>query len=385
MAKMLDHLFARVRFRAQNGHYEKLITLCMEQGIPLARVKPVPGGFSASLPARYYKQAARLARRCHTRLRVEKRQGFYFRIRRFKGRWGLLAGPLVFMLAVQLFGNVIWAIRWDDLSKVQQSSVSAALYSMDIYEGAILTQEKLRLAEKHLLERSQELGWVALNFEKGRLVVEAATAREKPVIEPNDRVDLIAAADGIVLETNVQEGFLQKKVGQTVAAGEVLISAVLPDRNQVPIESHAKGSVIAAVKKTYQCTQPYEYSAPALTGHIVSDYSLRLGTKTLRLGRPKLGAEAGIKIHHQGLSVLGFALPVTLEERFLPESGQRTFLLNEQAVLDYARYACMQQLYAEFPGAEVVAQAQTQDWQADALVYTITLDFKADIARERDG
>ena len=38
-----EKCFARVRFCAQGGRYEKLITLCGQQGVPLEHVRPVPG------------------------------------------------------------------------------------------------------------------------------------------------------------------------------------------------------------------------------------------------------------------------------------------------------------------------------------------------------
>lgn len=72
------------------------------------------------------------------------------------------------------------------------------------------------------MDGDEAFGWVSLNFEKGRLVVEASSALQKPAIESNDPVDLVAAADGILLEVNAQEGFAVKSVGQTVAAGDVL-------------------------------------------------------------------------------------------------------------------------------------------------------------------
>lgn len=377
------NIFARVRFCAQGGRYEKLISLCGQQGVPLEHIRSAPGGFTALLPARFYRQTARLARRCRTRLRVQKKQGLYFRCKRYRGRWGLVAGPLVFLVAINLFGQAVWSIRWEGLSAVQQRQVETELYSKDIYEGAFLTQEKIRTTEKQLLSQSSELGWIALNFEKGRLVVEVAAAREKPQIEPNDAVDLVAAADGVILETNVQEGFLQKKVGQTVAAGEVLISSVLPDRNLIPIESHAKGSVIAAVEKTYQCTQPFHYDAQTLTGEVRTQKSLRLGPWQLPLGGAQLEEAVPVKVRHEQLSVLGFALPVTIEERIQASSELRQFTLEEQAAREYARYACLQQLYSEFPGAQLVTESQNEDWQAEALIYTLTAYFKADITRAR--
>ena len=219
MAKLWSGLFARVRFVALGGRYERFVSRCAQAGIPLARLRPVPGGVRGVIPARYYKQAAAQARPCRTRLRVERRQGLWFRLRRYRGRWGLLLGPLVFAVVFVLMQQMVWAIRYDpSLTAQQQSRIRQALYSMDIYEGAFLNQTRLRQAEKQMLNQNEDLAWVSLNLTSGRLVVEAAPAQPQPQVEGNESVDLIALTDGLILEMNVQEGFAAKQPGQTVAA-----------------------------------------------------------------------------------------------------------------------------------------------------------------------
>lgn len=384
MGQIWANCFAGVDFAASGGRVEKLITLCGRQGIPLYGVRPTAAGFTACLPARRYREAARLARRCGVRLRVRKKRGVLFRLRAYRGRWGLFLAPLVFAASVRLLEQSVWAIRYDGLDAVASSRVEQALYSMDICEGAVLTQEKLRLAEKQLMDGNEDLGWVSLNFEKGRLVVEASPALQKPDIEPNDPVDLVAAADGILLEVNTQEGFAVKSVGQTVAAGEVLVSAYKPDPYEQPVESHAKGLVVAAVKKTYQCVQPSTYEAQALTGGVASSCRLRLFGHTLELGAqlPE-GEEVGAV--HRPLTVLGFALPATIEERYLPKREARQFHLTPDGARQYARFACLARLYGEFPDAEIIAESRQESWDGGTLTYTMTVDFKADIARKKAG
>ena len=383
MGLIWANCFAGVTFTASGGRCEKLITLCARQGIPLYGVHPTPEGFTARMPARRYQAASRLARRCGTRLRVRRRRGVLFRLRAYRGRWGLVLAPLVFAAAVHLLGQSVWSIRYDGLDAADQRQMEQLLYSMDICEGAVLTQEKLRLAEKQIMDAGDDFGWVTLNFEKGRLVVEASPALQKPAIEPNDPVDLVAAADGILLEVNVQEGFAAKSVGQTVAAGDLLVSASKPDPDDQPVASHAKGRVVAAVKKTYQCVQPSTYEVQALTGRIDSSLCLRLFGRTLALG-PQI-ADDEVRVTRRQLSVLGFALPVTVEERYLPLREARQFHLSPDGARQYARFACLAQLYAEFPDAVIIAESRQESWDGGVLTYTMTVDFKADIAREKHG
>ena len=382
MGLIWSNCFAGVTFTACGGQWERLITLCGRQGIPLYSIHATTEGFSAGLPARRYLAASRLARRCGVRLRVDRRRGISFRLRRYRGRWGLLLAPLIFAAAVHLLGQSVWSIRYDGLDAAARRQAEQLLYSMDICEGAVLTQEKLRAAEKRIMDADAGFGWVSLNFEKGRLVVEASPALQKPDIEPNDPVDLVAAADGIILKVNAQEGFAAKAVGQTVAAGDVLVSAYKPDPYDGPVASHAKGLVVAAVKKTYQCEQPSTYEVETLTGGIESSRRLRLFGRTVELGE-QLPESGDVRVTHRPLTVLGFALPATVEERYIPQREARQFHLSPDGARQYARFACLAQLYADFPDAEIIAESRQESWDGGTLTYTMTVDFKADIAREK--
>ena len=100
-------VFSQVRFTALGGRYERFMNECAAQGIPLAKVKSQPGGVSASVPARYYKKMHRPARKCQTHLRIIKKTGVWFRLRRYRGRAGLLAGIPLFLAAVLLLQNLV--------------------------------------------------------------------------------------------------------------------------------------------------------------------------------------------------------------------------------------------------------------------------------------
>ena len=381
MAKLWSGLFARVRFVALGGRYERFVSRCAQVGIPLARLRPVPGGVRGVIPARYYKQAAAQARPCRTRLRVERRQGLWFRLRRYRGRWGLLLGPLVFAVVFVLMQQMVWAIRYDpSLTAQQQSRIRQALYSMDIYEGAFLNQARLRQAEKQMLNQNEDLAWVSLNLTSGRLVVEAAPAQPQPQVEGNESVNLIARADGLILEMNVQEGFAAKHPGQTVAAGEVLVTAAKADRDGALIPIHAKGTVLARFTRNYQCTQPLEYQAYLPTGKVWSRFSLRAAGRRFELPACQPGEQDRCTITHHPLTVLGFALPVTVEEQLVMERQTETVHLSLQQAQDKARLACLRQLFRDFPDARLLSQQQEVAKSENGVTVTVILQVEANIA-----
>ena len=73
--------WAAVEFTAQNGSTEALLTEAALRGLHPYGVIPLPGGFRVHCAAWQYRQFAALARRKHVRLRVQKKQGFYFTLR----------------------------------------------------------------------------------------------------------------------------------------------------------------------------------------------------------------------------------------------------------------------------------------------------------------
>lgn len=376
-----SRFFASVHFTAQGGRCERFLSLCAQQGIPIIRVRPVPGGVEGVMPARFYKQSSYYARRCRTRLSITKRQGLWFQLKHYHGRWGLVVGPLVFCVAVVVMQQLLWSIRYDtSLSMAQQASLQQILYEMDIYEGAILTQEKLVQTEKMILSQNTEFGWISLNFGKGRLVVEAVPAANKPQIEGNEVVDLIAKASGTILEINAQEGFVTKMRGQTVAEGEVLIAAGKEDYAGNNISSHAKGTVVAQVQKTYQCKQPLQYTALIPTGETQHLLSLRIGAKQFFFQKESQQAQALRSVQHRQLSVLGFDLPATIEEELIAPRTQQVITLKEAQAKQAAQMACMQQFYAEFPDAQILFQQEEYSLEQDELVYKVALEFTANIA-----
>lgn len=385
MKNWMAKWFGAVRFLAQGGQYERLITACVGAGIPLQRMQPAAEGFTAWVPLRYYRRLYPMARRYHVRLRARKKMGLCFWLRRFRGRWGLAIGPAVFLLVVCLLQNLVWSIRFVGLSEAQQAQVGRVLYAMGVSEGAAVTQPMLEAAGQAVMSGQAGLGWVSLNFVKGRLVVEGAAAIPAPAIEPNDPVDLVAAADATLLRLEVQEGYAVRQPGQTVAEGEVLVSAVKEDREQNPIASHARATAWARLEKSYECAQPLEYTALFATGRLGESCRLRAAGRQLTLWDNTGGLAGQARTSHAPLTLFGFSLPVTVETTLLAEQQPQTVRLSSRAAREFARYACQSELYAEFPDAELLTVSEQEHWENGCLVLRQTILFEADIARRRDG
>ncbi len=381
--RMLGWILGQVRFTVQGGRSEWLLNHCAQAGIPLSAVRAVEGGFAATVPVRCYPKLRPLARRAHSRVRVQKRTGAWFCLRRLRGRWGLLLGPLAMLAVIGCSGHLVWSVRFSGLDKRQQIQLRQTLYDLGIQEGSWIHSDEVEGLRSRLLAARPDYAWVALNFYRGRLVVEGSGSYSEKTAAADAPSDLIAAADGTVKKVDVRQGSPVCATNQTVAQGQLLAAGIYFDRENRPITTRSTGHVWAQVEKIYTCTQELFVEASLPAGHVQTGYALCFGKWSFPVGH-RLQPAAGDTLHtvRRPLEVLGFALPATLEETTLVPRKASRILLTEQQAQALARQACLEQLMAELPGAKILLEDSQVEKNAQQLTLTMHLQVYADIARE---
>ena len=169
-------LWAGVRFAAQNGNTGGLLTAAAQNGLHLSAITAQPGGFCARCAAWRYPELSRLARRYRVRLRVQKRDGLFFRLWPLLRRRGLWAGLFLFLPLLLWLQGAVWATDFTTLTPGQRARAEVILRQQALSAGEFVSEEKLTAGEYALLQ-SGEFSWASLNFSKGRLIVEAAAAQ----------------------------------------------------------------------------------------------------------------------------------------------------------------------------------------------------------------
>lgn len=264
----LQLLWAGVRFSAQNGNGEGLLSEAARTGLHLSEVTPQPGGFAARCAAWRYRKLAALARKRRVRLHIAQRTGLYFFLRPFLRRRGLWAGLLLFVPLLLWSQNFVWAVDPSSLSAGQQARPSRSCGNVLDCPRQLITQEKLTAGEYALLQ-SGEFSWASLNFQDGRLVVEAAAAKPVPDIAAGKLDGVLAKTAGTVVRTNLTGGTMLVTPGQTVEAGQPLIGTARTERDGTPIFEPAAGAVFARFDWEHVQTEPLIVSAKRLTGRPV--------------------------------------------------------------------------------------------------------------------
>ena len=206
-------LWAGVRFAAQNGNTGGLLTAAAQNGLHLSAITAQPGGFCARCAAWRYPELSRLARRYRVRLRVQKRDGLFFRLRPLLRRRGLWAGLFLFLPLLLWLQGAVWATDFTTLTPGQRARAEVILRQQALSAGEFVSEEKLTAGEYALLQ-SGEFSWASLNFSKGRLIVEAAAAQGfegsllgSDTLDSNKVLEAAAGSDvQLYVSTFYQEG-----------------------------------------------------------------------------------------------------------------------------------------------------------------------------------
>ena len=306
-------LWAAVEFTAQSGNTDALLGHAAQAGLHLTRIVPLPGGFRARCAAWHYRPLAALARQGHVRLRVEKRLGLFFQLRPLLRRTGLWAGLALFIPLLLWSQQFVWAVDTSTLTRGQAARAFAVLRQADLAPGAAATEAKLTAGEYALLE-SGEFSWASLNFEKGRLVVEAAPARARPEIAAGTLHGLRAKCNGTVLRTNLSSGTMLVVPGQTVEAGQGLIGTARSERDGSLIFAPAAGTVVAQLEWQTDQSIPLTETLSQLTGENKTNYRLFFAGHSAALSPSAPDRDGLCRTRHLQLEVFGLPLPCAVEE-----------------------------------------------------------------------
>lgn len=160
------------------------------------------------------------------------------------------------------------------LSQLRQLGVRPGVYGPGL-DRQQLAQETLREME--------ELSWMGINLHGTRLEVivrEAVASPER--IDEEGYFDIVAEADGIVTHIEPEQGDAAVQEGDTVLAGEMLISGTVtmepPKYSDLPTryyQTHARGRVWARTWRTLTAQIPLEANTKVYTGEDRKVWSLK--------------------------------------------------------------------------------------------------------------
>ena len=392
MKRLFNFLRGAAVLRITVPFPERFVNLCAQENLEFWAMDWLDENtLRLTARRRHKKRLLELARELGGGGEVERSRGLPDFLARFQTRHAFLLGLGFALLSVLFFSQFILTIEVTGNEQVPTPVILSQLRLLGVHPGVYgPALERKQLAQEALVELP-ELSFMALNLHGTRLEVIVREAVEAPErVDVAENIDLAAETDGLVLKVEPELGDSLVKAGDTVAAGEVLISGTVtmepPLYSGLPtryFQTHARGRVWARTWRTLTAVLPLTAQGKDYTGREAGCWSLTLFGRRIEIfGTTSISWPRYDKITTVRQGPLG----ATLQREVFREYESTVLSLDEQAAQTMLEQRLMEQLQTLIgEDGTVSASRYEARVEGDTLAVTLYAECQEEITEERPG
>lgn len=285
-----------LQVRMQGYSPERFFNLCRANQIEIWELSAETDGyhFKASLPD--YRRIRPLVRKAGVRLNILGKCGLPFFLHRNRKRKLFAAGFAAFFLVLFVMTRFIWDITVEGNYRFTDDVLLHYLDTRDIRYGVRKATIDCDSLEESIRSAFPDILWVSARVSGTRLMIrvkENDGIGQLPVRDESPR-DLVSTKDGRITSMIVRQGKAQVSVGDTVEAGQVLVSGIVPiygDSGELASEYtvRADADIIARTQETERERFSKMTVGRAETGAVRHGLHLRMGGCSFVWMLPKRG------------------------------------------------------------------------------------------------
>jgi similar to stage IV sporulation protein len=271
----------KVRLACTGERVTGLINQTVQAGIHLEDIQWVhEQKLHLTVPLTHFFSFVSIARRNKVRLKIVKKEGVPFFMRKLKRRKAFLLGVALFILLTLSLSSFVWRVQIEGNEQIPERYVQALLKK----EGVFVGQLKGKLPEAEVIQHDllmhlPKASWVGFRVEGTRVIVTIVEKKEPETKKEENRdpgpVNLVAKKNAMVYDLRVERGNPLVEVNQVVKKGQILVSGIYgdpenPDHGKIV---GAKGKVIGEVWYESNVSVPLVQKRKVYTGERVKKLS----------------------------------------------------------------------------------------------------------------
>lgn len=303
--------------------------------------------------------------------------GLYQCVSRIKKRSGLALGALLCIACVYASGLFLWDITYPN------EELEALLTDAGLRTGAFIPDINEDIIEIKALMNTDEYSYISININGTTASVDYEKRHSAAQKENAMPSNLVASADGVIVRYEVYSGDAVCNVGQTVQAGELLISGFDETKHHGARVVRARGAVYAVTDKEFSVTQPTYIEEKVYTGEqsVCTKYSV-CGL-SFTVGKSEDGGLWENETEKRRITLFGVIdLPIYAEKTVKRQYELNGRELTAEQAERYAKILYREQLGTETKGCEVLSRTVQTKTLPDAVTVTCRLQVICDITKE---
>ncbi|MBO5149056.1 MAG: sporulation protein YqfD [Anaerotignum sp.] len=246
-------------------------------------------------------------------------------LRRFRRRQVWSAGVLCFAAGLYLLSSFIWTVEVEGNERLETEDLLSACEKMGLQPGAWKHGVDTEAVTKGLLMQFSDISWVSVGIKGTDVTIRLAETIEKAErIDRETPCDIIASADGVIVQITAERGTPMVQTGDVVKKGDVLISSELliglEGEEQHTEYTAAEGAVTARIWQKLTEELPLQYEETIYSGVEKENHSIVFSEKELDIIHPDgAGKWEKAVLEEQPLALGDFRLPLSLKKEIWKE------------------------------------------------------------------
>ena len=325
MKKAVNYFRGTIRVRVECPYPERLVNICAHNDIEfwdLERFSPTTVHISMHLGG--FRRLRSLSDKAGFEISQVKKTGVPFFLWKLRKRYVLLAGMLLMFLTVWGLSLFVWEFDVHGNETVSSPEILEVLRELGVGIGAFGPAIKSEAISNDVLIKIPELSWIAVNVSGSHADILVRERITKPeIVDENAPTMVYALKSGIIARMSVLEGARAYTVGETVQAGDIIVTGVM--------DSIASGKRMVHAMAEVQARTWYEISAQTILNTLKKEYTGETKTKTAVI-------VAGIRInlyYNGGISFRNYDKMTTEKSLILPTGNVLPITIVRE---NYAEY-----------------------------------------------
>lgn len=334
MLGIIRFLFGYVMFKATGPFPERFMNLVAKNGIGLFKVKKHENELWAYTVASEYKSLRRISKKTHMKMRIQKKYGLPFIIRKYRKRKGLLVGFVCFFTIIYCLSLYVWSIDIIGSDDISIIAVKDMLAQQGVAVGTLKNKIDIPMLEKAAMNKFGDISWTSINIKGSNLTVELKERIQPPELIPNAApCNIKAKKDGQITRMEVYSGQKEIAVGDAVVKDQLLVNGIVENGQGDCSMQHAKAKIYALTKHEIKQEMTLNQVINRETGKVKKRQKIKLFGVDIPITFASIPKENYKKeVDNYDLKICGATLPISIySEKWVQYEPQKIILSKEEA------------------------------------------------------
>ncbi len=259
--KFSEFIFGLLHFRATEGFREEFLSECSKRKIIIEDLETSEEGLCGYIQYLYRESLFEAAKSSGMRIEILSRYGLPDFVIRYRKRYGVPLGILIFVILSAVLHSVIWTVDISGTENIPREEIIETLDNAGVREGAFSDTIDCKEAEYILYKAFPGISWTNVHIIGSRLYVDIREVQHTEEIKEKQYSNIIAGKDGEIINAEIFCGEGKIYPGTAVVKGDLLVSGIINHRDGSVKFVDSEAKIFARTNNFISSRMPLKFSA----------------------------------------------------------------------------------------------------------------------------